>query len=259
MSVPQSIQRLSEDADTSPEVRQLLRASELDGPSEADLAKFAARMAPLVGLPLADLTPSLPHGTAPADVSGASWGGAAAKTGLAKWGSSLALKAVVAGTLSLGLGLWWANRPAPAPVHEPAQAPSVSVASRVAPVPVAPETNLPTSGGVAEQALPAPEAAPSAAKRVGASAPRPDELSLIAQAQSLRAEPQAVLRVLKQHATLYPQGMLAQEREVLAVEALVSAGQLKEAKRRAGRLEAEYPNSAHLPRIRALLDQADHE
>jgi len=261
VSVPQSIQRLSEDANTSREIRSLLRASELDGPSDADLARFAARMAPLVGLSAAELSPTMPHGPAPADVSSGSWAGAGTQGSLAKVGSSFALKAVLAGTLSaaLGLGVWWSSRPA---------VPAQSVREHATPAAVRPQQGAPSSPAPASAAPEVSAAMPAVAEPVAMplskrapvnSAVRPDELSLIAQAQGLRDQPQALLRVLKQHAALYPHGMLAQEREVLAVEALLAAGQLKEAKRRAGHLAAEYPNSAHLPRIRALLDQASRE
>ncbi len=267
MSVPHSVQRLADDASTSQELRELLRAGDLAGPSEKDLARFAARMAPLVGLPLADLVPtSLPQGTAPADLGADGLGvaptpaDAAAPVGAAKVAGSIGLKAwIAAGVVSLGLGFLWVQQGHPAsqavePVRSapklvapavPAQVPPVEVArSEATPEPIVPkaaETPAPTK----RQATPA--------------AARPDELSLIAQAQALRDQPRALLKVLKQHAAWYPNGMLAQEREVLAVEALLASGKIEAGKRRAARLEAEYPTSAHLPRVRALLEKAGRE
>ena len=261
VSVPQSVQRLADDASTSQELRELLRASELAGPIEKDLARFAARMDPLVGLPLADLTPtSLPQGTAPADLGASSLGAAAAPVGAAKVAGTAGLKAwLAAGAVSLGLGLLWA--------HQMRSAPEQGDLAREAPALVAPaapahapslEAAVPES--ISEPVVPAPAETVAPAKRQAVtSAARPDELSMITQAQALRDQPRAALKLLKQHAAWYPHGMLAQEREVLAVEALLASGQLEAGKRRAARLEAEYPTSAHLPRVRALLEKASRE
>jgi hypothetical protein len=239
-------------------MHELLRGSELDGPSEKDLARFAARMAPLVGLPLADLSPtSLPHGTAPADIAPSSFGGAAARTSTAKVAGSFALKAWMAvGVVGLGLGVWWAGQgrqAAPA-----VEAPRAAVPALVTPSDPHPSTpSAPVMETSEVVAKPATLEAPARQRQPAAT--RPDELSLIAQAQSLRSDPRALLKVLKLHASLYPRGMLAQEREVLAVEALIASGQLEAGKRRAAQLEADYPQSAHLPRIHALLEKARAE
>jgi hypothetical protein len=218
-------------------------------------------MAPLVGLPVGELMPaSLPQGTAPAEIGAGGWGGATVQTGAAKLAGSFALKAVLAaGALSVGLGLWWAQQSPAAPrqVGSTVSAPMVvaPVETRAAP------SAEPAPVAAPEPVLLAPKSEPSivTAKPGTSATARPDELALIAQAQGLRDQPQALLKVLKQHATWYPHGMLAQEREVLAVEALLAAGQIEAGKRRAARLEAEFPNSAHLPRIHALLKSAGHE
>jgi hypothetical protein len=47
--------------------------------------------------------------------------------------------------------------------------------------------------------------------------------------------------------------MFAQERDVLAIEALIAAGRRPEAEARAKQLELAYPGSAHLRRVRVLL------
>lgn len=88
------------------------------------------------------------------------------------------------------------------------------------------------------------------------SAPPPSELGLIQQAEAARGDAQRALALLGRHAALYPHGALAQEREVLAVEMLLKAGQLKPARARAASFERAYPGSAHWPRVRALLTRA---
>jgi hypothetical protein len=265
MSVPQQVTRLSEDASTASELKQLLMASEFDGPSEQDLARFAARMAPLVGLAPTALQPgSVPRGTAPADLSPGTWGTAAAgKAGVAKLGGSLGAKlAIGALAVSVGLSALWAAKPAQPTVSTPAA--PVAVESRHATQPLvpvqaepAPELGVPAEA--APQAVSAPAPAATRKRSAVAGVAQPDELTLIAQAQALRGQGAALLRALAQHEKLYPQGMLAQEREVLAVEALIDMGKLTEAGRRADRLAAKYPASAHLPRLRGLLDKAAHE
>ena len=48
--------------------------------------------------------------------------------------------------------------------------------------------------------------------------------------------------------------MLAQERAVIAVEALVKTGRTAEAKMRAEKFKARFPGSSHARRIDALLE-----
>ncbi len=265
------VQRLAEDPTTSNEVRWLLDTCAVDGPSESDLARFSARMAPLVGLPAGELVASPPAGAAPLEVSSATSGSGllAGQAGLAKTASSaLSAKLMVAGAAVLVAGgLWWgAARRVAEPSSQPAEArsavqvagPASMGAPEAAPVPeaqaVAPESA--SMQQVTEQATQV-QRRPSA--KLAASAEVPDELSLMADAQQKRGKPAQLLRVLAKHERLYPNGMLAQEREVLAVEAWIESGNLMQARKRAAALEAKFPNSAHLPRIRRLLEQAAQE
>jgi hypothetical protein len=220
-------------------------------------------MAPLVGLLASDLQGApLARGTAPAEPPGTGWGSVAGKGGLAKLASSWSAKlALVVGAGLAGVGVWWSMTRPNAPAAQPVPAVQAIAAPVVAERPL-PEPMQPLSPeavpNVAPSAEPAPQ--PRVARRAPArSVEAPDEFSLITQAQALRDRPVAALRVLSEHAKLYPQGALSQEREVLAVEALVNAGKLDEARARAARLEAAYPGSAHLPRVRSLLERAQHE
>jgi hypothetical protein len=51
----------------------------------------------------------------------------------------------------------------------------------------------------------------------------------------------------------FPSGVVPQEREALAVEALVRLGRHTAAAARAAAFERDYPNSPHAARVRALV------
>jgi hypothetical protein len=67
-----------------------------------------------------------------------------------------------------------------------------------------------------------------------------------------RANAQAALEAVAQHEKSFPHGQLAEEREALAVQALVMAGRTQEAANRAGRFRKAYPQSVFLP----VVDEA---
>jgi len=137
------------------------------------------------------------------------------------------------------------HQPEPVPAHGPL-APS---GAPLAP-PSGPESSTEPVASAAAAApsstLPALSAAPAAAK--------PSELTLLREAQkALRTEPSKALSLANQHARLYPGGLLAQEREVVAISALESLGRAAEARARAARFQAAYPGSAYWPRIQHLI------
>jgi hypothetical protein len=133
-------------------------------------------------------------------------------------------------------------------------------AAQVAAEPVA------ASGPVAAAAVPEAQPLPSEVAAVPA-VPPPSELALIRRAQAARGDSSLargtarfdgaeVLALLVQHEQLYPRGALAQEREMLAIETLLKAGQRSQAEARGRRFKASYPGSAHLPHLAALLARA---
>jgi hypothetical protein len=80
------------------------------------------------------------------------------------------------------------------------------------------------------------------------------ELALLERAQHvLRSDPAAALALAEQHRTQFSRGTLAQEREVLAVEALLRLGRRSAAGQRARAFERRYPESSHLVRVHDLL------
>ncbi|HNS98349.1 MAG TPA: hypothetical protein PKL73_15465 [Polyangiaceae bacterium] len=84
----------------------------------------------------------------------------------------------------------------------------------------------------------------------------PSELDLIQQAQrALHSHPQRTLSLCREHARRYPHGMLAQEREVLMVEALQRLGHDEEAKDRSRAFLKDNPDSAHRKKIEHVTGQ----
>lgn len=82
------------------------------------------------------------------------------------------------------------------------------------------------------------------------------ERALIDQALSaLRANSaQNALVALMSHERRFAGGALAEERDRLSVDALVQLGRTDQARRRAQLFEARYPSSAHLQRVRSLVE-----
>jgi len=62
-------------------------------------------------------------------------------------------------------------------------------------------------------------------------------------------------RALDEHRARFPDGTFVQEREVLAIEALVRLGRGAEAKARADAFAHAFPTSAHRRRIAVLLGE----
>jgi hypothetical protein len=139
--------------------------------------------------------------------------------------------------------------PAPA---EPASAapPAASSAAPSAP----PDGDVePGSGAGADRAAPA-RAAPRPPSR--AAAPRQaraggvSETTLLEQARAaLQSRPADALELARRHQARFPHGVLAQEREVIAIEALERLGQKAAANARAAEFERRYRGSVHQPRL----------
>jgi hypothetical protein len=80
------------------------------------------------------------------------------------------------------------------------------------------------------------------------------ELSLLKRArEASQANPAQALIITSQHAKLYPGGALEQEREVIAIDALLRLGKQAEAAQRAKQFQERYPGSAHARRLDALF------
>jgi len=80
------------------------------------------------------------------------------------------------------------------------------------------------------------------------------EVSLLSRAQeTLARDPARTLDLVRDHERRFDTGLLVQEREVIAIEALVRLGRKKEAETRAAGFHARFPRSAHGRRLDVLL------
>jgi hypothetical protein len=86
--------------------------------------------------------------------------------------------------------------------------------------------------------------------------PTPSEAGLLLKARhDLPTDPAATLAITQQHARLFPGSDFAEEREVLAIEALAHLGRSSEARGRLDLFSQRFPRSIHIGRLGALLDR----
>lgn len=110
---------------------------------------------------------------------------------------------------------------------------------------VEPPTPAKVEEAIAAPALEAPASIPSARAPSGES-----EASFLRRAQSsLNSNPTRALALADEHPSRFPAGVLAQEREVIAIDALVKLHRTAEARTRAAAFRTRYPSSAHLGRV----------
>ena len=69
----------------------------------------------------------------------------------------------------------------------------------------------------------------------------------------LHQSPASALELTDEHARLYPQGQMTQERELIAVSALVALGHRTAALARAASFERQYPTSPYRKQLGELL------
>jgi hypothetical protein len=211
-------------SEAPPELRALLDRAHKDVPSSAELAGLAAKTAPLFG------TPSAATGL-----------GLGAKLGLLALGlSSAVLVALGAAEDDAAEGT------KPTPVVAPAP-------DRNAPPAILPPASSEQAGVVAPSVSPSvaePAATPPStvkkAEKPGVKLGGPSEAELLESARRLLASnPGGALELAQQHRARFRGGVLAQEREVIAIEALRRLGRSAEADARADAFERAFPNSAH--------------
>lgn len=215
------------------------------GYEELPHADVRARI--LAGVRLRALPPegSDPGGSGPGAASGAAPGASIA--------TSKAIAGMIA-TFVFGGLLGAAVMRVPTPV-----APSVAPSAAPQPVVATPPAS---AVSVSEPAAPAiTAAAPSSPAPKPASEPTDDGRSVAAERALLDAarialasgEPTQALDVVARHAREYPRGRLAEEREAIAVRALVKAGRYDEARSRAERFQSVYPRSVAAPAVSAAI------
>lgn len=127
-------------------------------------------------------------------------------------------------------------------------APSVAFVAPAPPVSVA--TPTASAATIAIDDLPSARPtsttpAPKSSARIGEERSDLD----VARAALARGRVDACLEAIDRHARTYGEGHFAEEREVLAVQALMAAGRRDEAVVRAARFRAKYPNSLFNPAL----------
>ena len=225
----------------SPYVRSLLRAGESELPDQTKLASLAVKLGPILG----------------GGAGGAGGGGAiATKSGVAAKTASVgaALKiaggAVLAATLVVTAAIYVPKIvAAPTRSTSPASEVGIAISSSTSTVV---DTALPVP---TETVAPIATIAPLTARKPPTVIESPDaEVKLLERAQdALRTRPEEAVALCTEHASRFPQGLLSQEREVIAIEALTQTGRLPEAQARAARFAASYPHSTHLRRVETLV------
>ncbi|HTB75121.1 MAG TPA: hypothetical protein VK762_17845 [Polyangiaceae bacterium] len=256
--------RLNDPGSTGQEsLRRLIQAGRSEVPDSERLRSLAGRLGFGVG--------ALPASTGAAKGAATLLGGAGAKMGavaLIALGGAGALVAVHATRARQVVVAAPIAQPAPAtasrlppglpvPIEEAAETPGdpVPVGPSAAPAPpVAPRLiarNSPAKAKENEPPVLSPTMDPSPVSPVDT------EFSLVEQAQrALAADPGRALELTDRDARLYPSGALAQEREVIAIQALLGLGRADEARARGARFSQVFAGSAYAPRIAQLLDSS---
>jgi hypothetical protein len=170
--------------------------------------------------------------------------------------------------LLIAAGIWLIGGATGAALYGAFQREQVRVVYVDRPVVAFPTPALPATGTlpVAPASIPpSPPKAMNAARNDG-SAPasssagsglselaRERELLDRARAHAAQGEPALVLEEVEQHRRQFPHGRLAEEREALAIRALLALGRVDEAHARAAAFRARYPNSFLTPVIDSAL------
>lgn len=231
---------LSDASDASPELRAFLREADAFPEDAARIERLRQRLGPWLAVT------TVPH------VAHAPGTEATTSSTLAAAGKACLL-ALGSGALVVGGG--WLLDHASTPPRTPASEQSAIVApsplpARLPPPAVSTATEPPVANARPETSSP-PPSAKRAAKLPGSLA---EEAAALAAAQrALASSPANALALLREHATKFPRGALAEERYVFTIEALVALSRPADARRELARLELSYPGSAHLGRARRLV------
>ncbi len=219
---------MSEEQDP-PRLRDaFLDAGRSELPDDARLAAIAAKLGPIVG--------------------GAAGGGGAAVVATAKTG---AVAKVVAGVV-LATVIVVGAVVGVQKLSTPAAGPPTAIVTTAPPTPFTPPSIEPLASAVVV-VKPAPRGS-AVAHDVQVEDDPTAEVKLLERAQdALRSRPAEALALCTEHEHRFPHGMLAQEREVIAIEALVKEGRMPDATARANRFAATHPSSTHQRRIDAVL------
>jgi hypothetical protein len=222
-------------SEVPPELRRLLEMSRQQLGTPAEVALLAQSLAR--ALPEAGLGNSGPSGLAPVPVA-------------ARFRAWLA----AGGAVLTGAVTWWmlGSRSLPEPSLAAPAPPVTSQPAEPAPAPEPPEPVVAaevTPEPTAERASALKRAAPHP-RRHAASKASVAEAELLERAQAaLATRPKDALALTREHQRRFPRGLLVQEREVIAIDALSRLGQKRAASAKAAEFEERYRGSVHQPRL----------
>lgn len=246
-------------------LRDALRAGEAELGTSDQLAIVAAKLGPILG---------------GGGIGGAGSGGGIGVTGASKGASSLLGGTTAKLAVSLGIGAVVVASAGYVAVRSPSGSiasssvvspatPALAASSVAAPVlddePASPPSLVePAPVGSARPATSAsPPSQPNRALPVrpnSVASPSPssgvpeNEVRTLQRAQdALRTEPSRALSICDDHARRFPSGLLDEEREVIAIDALTRLGRTDDALARARRFREAHPSSSHLGRIEVLV------
>jgi hypothetical protein len=250
------------DETLDPEVRSMLEsAAALDEPSQKSLDGLRSKVASLFLVPPPPAGGHGESGGSPPSGPAAPAAGGGTGTAAGTTTASLGIKTVV--TVATLIGGAVAVRTA---THQkPPPPPQLAAPTRFEPQPPAPPPpalEAPTPAEPPLAPLPPPPTKASGIKRLTPvkmepppkppSGPVDEELALLQDAMSAPT-PALALAATERHVVKYPQSPMAQEREAIAIEALVKLGQVDAARARAEEFRNHWPTSTHLVRLEALL------
>jgi hypothetical protein len=270
------VRLVSERSNASRPLRTLLASSELDAPTAEERLRIDAALAPLLTGGAAP--PAPPPSQPPSAVAP----GGANATAVVVAGATLLL-----GIVAAVVAVVWVMDHAPI-------APAPVAPAPVAPAPIAPVLAPPAEPNLAEPNLappapappelpaPTPSAEPAPADAIEERRPRPastsipapnlelaepasrpaasgDGFELVDRAQRAlsRSDFPGALAAAEEHARLHPQGAFTEEREAIAIEALVGSAHLSAARDRFARFVAAFPSSGYRARLSVLVDPAE--
>ena len=241
----------------SPFLKKALASARSDTPDESRAASLEARILPLLLPPMPPPPP--PAGAAQAAKLGAALAGAKGLSLVKGSVIALAAAAILAGAGAGALYVAQTESPKPSvsgvlPTEPLAKSPP-STPSTTAVVPSVDLVPLPSSVPPVPSAHTKPTSPMASASAQEAADPALEAPLLRSAQDALRTNPSETLAKTQEHARKYPRGLLVQEREVMAIEALLKLGRRDEAASRAERFSKSFPGSTHQRRIDALLGE----
>ena len=231
--------RLADQSDPpSPEadlMRGLIRAQQNVRPTAAKMDELAGRLGPI-------LEPK-----SPSPAPGATW--LSASVAVAAVAALAVVTVAVQTTGPTKAAEAVVSTSAPAEQEEVLLPPELQAEPEPAAEPDAPRA-------VSVDALPTAVVNVNVRKVPAVAAPRCDEVMLVDDADTaLRSgNPERALAVVREIEQRCTAGVLVQERERIAIEALTKAGRVEQARARARAFEARFPTSPHLRRVRQVAE-----